>query len=84
MGAMHQLTDSVAAEIAAKLTELQGASTDAEMAERLGVTRPHWSYIKTGRRQISYRALKRALAVFPQLWPIVVRDLACEPSRAAS
>ena len=84
MSAMNHLPKGVAAEIAAKLAELQGISSDADMAERLGITRPHWSFIKTGRRRISYRAMKRAAAIFPELYPIVMRDLIGEPKPEAA
>ncbi len=75
MDDMHQLTDGVAAEIAAKLTELQGDRSDAEMGALLGVTRVHWSHIRAGRRSASYALVKRAAVLFPDLYPIVMRDL---------
>lgn len=84
MSDMHRLTDRVSKELAAKLAELQGDRTDADMGALLSVTRVHWSHIKAGRRQMSYPTLKRALAHFPDLYAIVMRDLTAEPERAAS
>lgn len=83
MGRMHTLTGDVSKQLAAKLAELQGDRTDAEMGALLGVTRVHWSHIRAGRRQMSYAVVKRAAAHFPELYPIVMRDLAAEPVEAA-
>lgn len=76
MGDMHDLTAEVSRELAGKLTALQGGRTDAAMAALLGVSRPHWSHIRSGRRRMSYAVFKRASAHFPDLLPIVLRDLA--------
>jgi hypothetical protein len=78
MADMHQLTPGLAAEIAAALIALQGERSDGEMGQLLGVTRHHWSHIKAGRRNASYAVVKRAVAHFPELYPIVLRDLAAE------
>lgn len=78
MADMHQLTTDVAKELAAKLASLQGDRSDEEFAVLLGVTRTQWSYIRSGRRRMSYGLLKRAAALFPDLYPIVLRDLTAE------
>lgn len=83
MSLMHQLTDGVSKQIAAKLSELQGDRTDAEMGAVLGVTRTQWSYLRSGRRAPSYALVKRAAIIFPALYPIVMRDLAGEPEAVA-
>jgi len=72
---MTHLPRAVYAEIAAKLAELQGGRTDAEMGSALGVSRVQWSHIRAGRRGMSYATMKRAAAVFPEVLPIVMRDL---------
>lgn len=82
MAGMHQLPDGVSQQIAAKLQELQGTRTDVEMGDLLGVTREQWSHIRAGRRNPSYATVKRAMTHFPDLYPIVMRDLA--PEAAAS
>lgn len=61
-----------------RLIELQGGRTDAEMAALLGVSRPHWTHIRAHRRQLTYALTKRALAHFPELYPIVMQDLAVD------
>lgn len=78
MDDMHDLTPDVATKLAAKLTSLQGDRTDAEMGRLLGVTRHHWGHIRAGRRKMSYALVKRASVHFPELLPIVLRDLAAE------
>ena len=82
MGDMQRLTKQVSAELAAKLAELQGDRTDAVMGALLGVTRVHYAHIKARRRQMSYATMKRAIRVFPELYPIVMRDLTAEPTEA--
>lgn len=84
MRGMHRLTEDVSKELAAKLAELQGDRTDAEMGALLEVTRVHYSHIKAGRRQMSYATMKRAAQCFPDLYAIVMRDLTAGPERAAS
>jgi DNA-binding XRE family transcriptional regulator len=79
-----QFRDGVSKQIAAKLSELQGERTDAEMGALLGVTRVHWSHIKAGRREPSYALAKRAAAIFPELSLIVIRDWTAAPVEAAS
>jgi hypothetical protein len=74
MGDMHQLAPLVAKQIAAKLTDLQGERTDAQMGALLGITRVSWLQIRTGRRAISYTVAKRAAAHFPDVNLIVIRD----------
>jgi transcriptional regulator with XRE-family HTH domain len=81
---MHEVTAPVSQQIAAKLAELQGRRTDEEFAALLGVTRTHWSHIRSGRRKASYALVKRAAALFPELYPIVMRDLVAVPTEAAS
>lgn len=84
MDGMHQITTDVAQQLAAALVKYQGERTDEEFAALLGVTRTQWSYIRSGRRKMSYALMKRAAALFPGLYPIVLRDLAAEPIEAAS
>ena len=75
MERVTHLTEPLAREIAAKLTELQGSRTDKEMGAVLGVSRVQWSHIRAGRRNLSYATMKRASASFPEILPIVMRDL---------
>lgn len=82
MSDMSFIDDALAVQVAAKLVELQGARTDAEMATLLECTRPHWWNVKNGKRRPSYELVKRAMKHFPALYPIVMRDLA--PAEAAS
>jgi len=79
-----QFRDGVSKQIAAKLVELQGTRTDAEMGALLGVTRVHYAHIKAGRRDPSYALAKRASVIFPELSLIVIRDWTGEPAEAAS
>jgi hypothetical protein len=79
-----QFRDGVSKLIAAKLSELQGSRTDAEMGHLLGVTRVHWAHIKAGRREPSYALAKRASLIFPELSLIVIRDWTAGPSEAVS
>lgn len=78
MSAMHQLTPDLSRDLAAKLASRQGDRSDEEFATLLGITRTHWSYIRAGKRRITYALLKRAAALFPELYPIVLRDLSAE------
>lgn len=82
MSNMHQTADGVSAQVAAKLAELQGDRTDAEFAALLGITRGHWSHIRAGRRQASYAFIKRVAQMFPDLYPIVMRDLTAGAAEA--
>jgi transposase len=66
------------AEVLARLIELQGSRTDEEFAALLGVSRSHWAHIRAHRRRLTYAITKRALRVFPELYPIVMQDLAAE------
>lgn len=84
MADMHQLTDGVSKQIAAKLAELQGNRTDAEMGVLLGVTRVHWHHVRAGRRAPSYAMVKRAAVHWPELSLIVIRDWTTAPTEAAS
>lgn len=77
---MHQLDGSVALALAAKLRDLQGDRTDADMGAILGVTRSQWHHIRTGKRVPSYASIRRAVRVFPELSMVIMRDL----SEAAS
>lgn len=79
-----QFRDGVSKLIAAKLRELQGNRTDAEMGALLGVTRVHWLHIKAGRRDPSYAVAKRAAVVFPDVSRIVIHDWTAAPAEAAS
>ena len=63
-------------EVLVKLRELQGSRTDGEFAGLIGISRSHWAHIRGGRRYLTYAITKRALVHFPELYPIVVRDLA--------
>lgn len=66
------------ADVLARLTALQGDRTDAEMAGLLGISRSHWGHIRAKRRTLTYGITKRAVRVFPELYPVVVQDLAAE------
>jgi hypothetical protein len=78
MADMRHLTPDVATQLSAKLAALQGERTDADMGKLLGVTREHYAHIKANRRRMSYAVVKRAALHFPELYPIVLRDLAAE------
>lgn len=83
MDGMHDLTEEVAVKLAAKLVSLQGDRTDGDMGRLLGVTRHHWGHIKAGRRKMSYALVKRAARHFPELYPIVLRDLTADSAEVA-
>lgn len=77
MSSMHQIRDrETSQEIASTLSGLQGSRSDGEMAGLLGITRTHWAHIKAGRRFVTYAIVKRASRAFPEVLPIVMRDLA--------
>jgi len=80
---MQQLDDGVSKRLAEKLTRLQGERSDAEFARLLGCTRPHWHHIRSGKRRVSYAMVKRAAVHFPELYPIVMRDLVAQPAEPA-
>lgn len=69
--------------MARKLSELQDKRTGAEMAAILGCHRVYYWQIKTGRRRISYEMAKRAGRAFPEILPILMRDLTA-PAEVAS
>lgn len=69
---MSLMTDDVLA----RLKLLQGERTDAQMGGLLGVSRSHWGHIRSGRRTLTYDITKRAVRVFPELYPVVVQDIA--------
>ena len=73
------------ADVLARLIALQGDRTDAEMAALLEISRSHWGHIRAERRTLTYAITKRALRVFPELYPLVVRDLGLDaPQKVAS
>lgn len=78
------MIDRMTAEVRAKLIELQGSRTDEEFAGLIGVTRSHWTHIRAGRRGLTYAITKRAVRVFPELYPLVMRDLTAEPVEATA
>lgn len=47
------------------------ALTDAQMALRLGLSRPQWNLIRNGRRPLTHAVALRAAGAFPEL----TRDL---------
>lgn len=71
-------------QVLAKLIEIQGGRTDAEFAALLGLSRSYWAHIRAGRRPLSYAITKRAARQFPELYPLVIQDLAPSPVEAAS
>lgn len=75
MSDMQQIDDALAGKVAAKLRELQGSRSDDEMGRLLGCTREHYWNVRKERRRPSYEMVKRAVVVFPELLPIVMRDL---------
>lgn len=75
---MQNVGNDVGARVAAKLAEIQGARPDREFAEDLGITRAHWAHLKAGRRSPSYAFVKRVMALYPALYPIMVGDLTSE------
>lgn len=78
-----QFRDGVSTQIAAKLRELQGARSDAEMGELLGVSRIGWLHIKADRRGPSYAVAKRAALVFPEIALIVVHDMSAPAEKVS-
>lgn len=86
MERMQHLPRDLGDEIARQLATHQGERTDAEMARLLGCSRPHWHHLKMGRRRPSYALVQRAVKLFPDLYPVVMRDLMSgdTPTEAAS
>ena len=78
------MMDRMTTQVLAKLIELQDGQTDAEFATLLGLSRSHWTHIRAGRRQLTYAITKRAARQFPEIYPLVMQDLAGSPARAAS
>jgi hypothetical protein len=72
------LDRTVARAVVKKLVSLQGDRTDAEMGSLLGVSRVQWSHLRANRRGMSYACMKRAAVAFPDVLPIVLRDLSRE------
>jgi hypothetical protein len=83
MSGMRSMTDDVGQRVAAKLAELQGSRTDAEMGALLGVGRVYWWQVKNGHRRLSYARVKRAAAQFPEILGIVVHDLSAPTEKAS-
>jgi len=84
MSDMRSMNDDVSRQVAAKLVERQGGRTDAEMAALLGCGRVYYWQIKRGVRRISYEMAKRAAQDFPEILPIILRDLTGEPTAVIS
>lgn len=75
---MRAMGDGVSGRVAKRLAELQGDRSDAEMGRILGCSRNYYWQVKHSRRRISYEMAKRAGRVFPDVFAIVVQDLAAE------
>lgn len=75
--------DRMAEQVLAKMIELQGDRTDAQMGALIGVSPTHWRHIKAKRRRLTYQIMQRAVRAFPSLYPVVVSDLAGEPAPSA-
>lgn len=75
MGGMRSMNDGIGREVVAKLAELQGSRTDAEMAALIGCNRTHWWSLKNERRNMTYALARKAAAEFPQVLRILMRDL---------
>lgn len=75
MERMNHLTEDVSEAVVRTIAELQDGRSDGEIAALLGCSRSHWCHVKAGHRRVSYALLKRAAAVFPEVYPIVMRDL---------
>lgn len=76
---MSERTDAVVA----KLRQLQGDRSDAEMADLLAVSRPHWSRVKRGQRVLSRAALLRAVAAFPEIQAEAIGEIVDAARRAS-
>lgn len=83
MADMRYITEDVSSALATQLASLQGDRTDEQFATLLGISRVQWSHVRHGRRRPSYDLVKRAAALFPELYPIVMRDLIGDPPKAA-
>lgn len=72
-------------DVVARLVVLQGDELDEPFAERLGISRTHWSHIRAGRRRPTYALIRRAVKLYPELWPLVIEDIATDgtPDREA-
>ncbi len=61
--------------VLARLIQAQGGLSDQEMADRLGVSRPHWSRMKNGHRGLSRDVLMRAVMAFPEIHVVAVGEI---------
>jgi hypothetical protein len=75
MSDIRTLGSALAKQVGAKLAELQGERTDAQMAAILGCSRQHYWRIKKGQKFPSYAMAKRAGAVFPEVRDLIILDL---------
>lgn len=75
MSVMRSMNDDVGRRVVARLTELQGSRTDAEMAALIGCNRTHWWSLKNERRNMTYALARRAATQFPDVLRILMRDL---------
>jgi hypothetical protein len=58
----------IAVTLREKITAKQGEKTDTEFARLLGMSRPEWHNIRTGKRKVfSTAALGGIMAAFPDL-----------------
>lgn len=83
MSDMRAMGVVLAGQVGAKLAELQGERTDAQMAAILGCSRQHYWRIRKGQKRPSYEMAKRAGVVFPEVLTLMMRDLTA-PAEATS
>lgn len=64
----------------ARLSDLIKARLPGErecaIAARLGISRSHWRHIQAGRREVSKKVGARVIALWPDLAPVFVAEMA--------
>lgn len=67
-----------------RLLEMQGNRPDGEMAELFGVTRSYWCFLRSGRREMSLKLIRRALELYPELAGYHLLDVQPRPRQGAA
>lgn len=64
--------------VRSKLIEIQRqrGDTDEQFAALLNVDRSHWTRIRNRERNLTYAITKRAARQFPEIYGLVIQDLA--------
>ena len=51
---------------------------ECAIAAKLGISRSHWRHIQAGRREISKAVAARVIALWPELGPIFLAEIAAQ------